>query len=171
MPNTTLPQSIFPGDPNFIPHVQVAWTEINRLTRDTGLRNASGLLANGWTLAAGGFVRIRRVDDDVTLYVNGLVGTAATSNIFMNLGSAGGQLSANFGPHLEQGTTMSPTFRQTGSDTQPWWLYYAVTSSNARQLAIRTFDPAVRVGGTGDTTVQWSWKSYLDWPATLPPAV
>lgn len=45
-------------------------------TGDTGWRNMSSLLINGWTMANG--IRMRRIDDSVHLMIGGANGTAAT---------------------------------------------------------------------------------------------
>lgn len=52
------------------------------LTRDTGWRDITGSLRNGWTAT---YVHIRRIRERVIMRHNGLDGTAATSNQFIAL--------------------------------------------------------------------------------------
>lgn len=90
MANTNLPTNVTAGTadhPGLHNDVNV---EINELSRNTGLRDVTSLLANGWTATA---VRIERVRDRVYLYLRGLDGSAASGTSFMAMSSLGGGFS------------------------------------------------------------------------------
>ena len=57
---------------------------------DTGWRDMSSLLVNGWTLGSGGALQVRRVGYQVYWRAYNLVGTAATSSIFVAVPSGFG---------------------------------------------------------------------------------
>lgn len=86
MPNTSLPESIVVNAGDLVGDAEVAWAEINRLSKTTGLRDITSLLENGWTATG---VRIERIVDHVHLYVRGLDGISATGNSFLSMSSLG----------------------------------------------------------------------------------
>lgn len=69
------------NDPGFIAWVNQVAKDLNSTTRDTGWRDVSSLLLNGFTV--GTLLRIRRKDDRVQLMFRGLNGSAATSTQFL----------------------------------------------------------------------------------------
>lgn len=169
MPNTTLPTNVTAGTTGHAGMHNTIAAELNRMTRDTGLRDASSLIANGWTLDSGGFIYIRRVDDEVTLYMRGLNGSAATSNTFLIGGTAEpGVLSRDFRPSVSASvthTTVSPLYRATPNGT-PWFLFYDAAWRCGTQNSAAT--PPT---GFGSAIVQWTYKTAMPWPTNLPPAV
>lgn len=88
MPNTTLPENITPGTTaTFEVDVEAAWKELNRLSYDTGWRDVTSLLQNGWTATV---VRVRRVVDEVFWEFENLNGSAATSATIFTLSAFSG---------------------------------------------------------------------------------
>lgn len=64
------------------------------LTRDTGWRDITGSLRNGWTAT---YVHIRRIRERVIMRHNGLDGSAATSNSFVTLATGFATARMQFG--------------------------------------------------------------------------
>lgn len=93
MANTSLPTGLTTGNTSHIPNHNTLHAEVNELSRATGLRDITSLLANGWTATG---VRIERVRDLVYFYWRGLDGSAATSNAFLTFGSGSGNISDRF---------------------------------------------------------------------------
>ena len=169
MPNTSLSTTVTGTTTGHAGMHNIVHAEINRLSRDTFLCDAAGLLANGWTLDAGGFVYLRRVNDEVTLYIRGLNGSAATSNIFLKGGtSEPGVVSRDFRPSVDAGNsipTVGPLFRASPSGT-PWFLFYDAGWRAGRDGAAAT-PPA----GIGSSVVQWTYKTGMTWPTNIHPVV
>lgn len=83
MPNLNLPTNISPGvTATFEVDVEAAWAELNRLSKDTGWRNITSLLINGWTAT---HIMVRRTIDRVYWEFRNLNGSAATSATFLDL--------------------------------------------------------------------------------------
>lgn len=102
MPNLNLPTNITPGvTATFEADVEAAWAELNRLSRDTGRRDVTSLLANGWTATR---VLVQRISDRVFWEFTNLNGAAATSATLMSLSTMTG-----FAPVT--GNTETPTWR------------------------------------------------------------
>ena len=95
MANSSLPTNVTAGTPDLPGMLNETHTEVNELSRATGLRDVTGLLANGWTATA---VYIERIRDHVYLYWRGLDGTASTSAAFLTFGSGAGNISNRFAP-------------------------------------------------------------------------
>src|SRR5690606_8631200 len=85
MANTSLPTGLTTGNTTHIADHNTLHAEVNELSRSTGLRDITSLLANGWTATG---VRIERIRDHVYFYWRGLDGSAATSNALIEFGSA-----------------------------------------------------------------------------------
>lgn len=84
MPNLNLPTNITPGvTGTFETDVEAAWAELNRMTRDTGWRDVTSLLTNGWKATK---VLLRRIDDRVFWELETLDGsTATTAGVMSNI--------------------------------------------------------------------------------------
>ena len=81
MPNLALPTNIVPGTtPTFEVDVEAAWAELNRLSRDTGLRDITPMLINGWTATS---VRVQRIVDRTYWEFFNLNGSAATDSTLL----------------------------------------------------------------------------------------
>lgn len=76
-----LPTNVTPNTPGHATLHNEANAEINLLSRDTGWRDVSSLLTNGFTVST--LLRIRRKDDRVQLLIRGLSGVSATNTVFM----------------------------------------------------------------------------------------
>lgn len=169
MPNTTLPTDVTSGSTGHAGFHNTVHTEINRLTRDTGLRDISGYLINGWTLDSGGYALIRRVDERVTLYLKGLNGSAATTQTFLAAGNTAAEgISTNFTPSPNGVSlqTMSPLYRPAVG-SPPWYLFY---SNNSWRTA-NVDSAAAIVSWSGSSGIEWSWTANRAWPSFLPPEV
>lgn len=93
MANAELPTNVTEGYPDLPGLLNVTHGEVNELSRATGLRDVTSLLANGWTATG---VRIERVRDLVYFYWRGLDGSAATSRVFLTFGSGATDISNRF---------------------------------------------------------------------------
>ena len=123
---------------------------VNELARDTGWRDISGLLINGWD--AGTFIRIRRKDDRVQLLLRGVSGSSATSVKLMN---------------MPAGFT-APTDLELAP-------YRCTDQSNTTLFIGSTIEGGIRLGTTGKqlaaTVAQIAeWPCTAAWPSTLPGA-
>jgi len=150
MATTNLPTNINPGvTDTFEADVETAWKAINDLTRETGLRNVTSYLVNGWTAAS---VQIERIRDRVYLYVKGLNGASATSSRWMDFSGAG--IGTGFAP---ADVTEGPALR-TGSTYDA-----RITVSLSGGFSSPTgFDL-----GTGSVR-EMSWRCVASWPSPLP---
>lgn len=157
MPNTSLPTSITPNVTTGISDdLEVAYAEINRMSRDTGWRNLGGLLANGWTASD---ARIRRYDDRVTVQLTGLNSSSSTGATIVPLGAnESTDLSANFGPDISGGWRL-PIFESSLGRVQ----FYGNNSSGLNA----TFFEGTTLGEA--FTLQITWNTYRAWPSFLPP--
>lgn len=170
MPNTTLPTNVTAGTSGHADFHNQLHTEVNRITRDTGLRDISSFLMNGWTLKSGGYAYIRRVDNQVYLYLNGLDGSAATSQAFLYCGAVNPSIpgiSGSFAPAAASTSlqTMSPLFRRPVGQGAPWYLFWS--SNYFRTADMDSGSAIVSMTGSG---VEWQWTAERSWPSTLPPA-
>ena len=157
MPNTTLPTSgINDGDNNHIPHHEIVHAEINRMSRDTGLIDVTSNLVNGWTA---NYVGIRRVDDTVTLYVDGLDGTSATSTIFLNVGSGGSSvLSSGFMPDTVP--SRSPLYLQDDGELMTLYVQGGAPGAFRAMKA-----DSSRAGAMSTGAQQWVYKTDRFFPS------
>lgn len=158
MPNTNLPTNVTTGSTTHIPDHNTIAVEINELSRSTGLRDVTSLLANGWTVAASGGVRIERVRDWVYFYWRGLDGTAATSNAFLLFGDG-------------TGTTISERFSPMGGSYQTELhaddagAGYRLRANNLNMQVPSSADRRA-LGGFWKMT---TWRaSTTSWPSVLP---
>lgn len=87
MPNITLPTSNTPNSTPLATNLDIAWPELMRLSKDTGQRDVTSLLVNGWTASK---VLWRRIVDEVFLEFRDLNGSAATNATFMNFSGTTG---------------------------------------------------------------------------------
>lgn len=155
MPNTSLPTNVAPGSTGHIGHANIVHEEINRLSQDTGLRDVTSLLVNGWKVGAGGYVRIRRVNDLVTLFVNRLDGRDSTNRAFLDAGNQAPAISLNMFPKDNQ---LSALFKgSSDTATEPWNMF---TSGNSFWLSQQIL--------TGNTTVSWTFQTDRAKPSFLP---
>lgn len=115
--------------------------EVNRLARDTGRRDVSSLLINGWTASS---VEIQRQDGRCYLRFAGLNGSSATSSRFMEV-PAGFQppIILETGPQRNSSSNMvqGVTLSLSGGFTLPQG---TVLGSAAREI---------------------SWPCTADWPS------
>ncbi|WP_440102367.1 hypothetical protein [Glutamicibacter mishrai] len=119
--------------------------EVNRLARDTGRRNVTSLLINGWTASA---VEIQRQNDRAYLRITGLNGSAATSSRFMDM-------PAGFQPPL-----ILETYPQRDSSGT---IKQGITLSLSGGFTM----PSGTVHGTASAR-EISWACTAGWPASLP---
>jgi hypothetical protein len=114
---------------------------------DTGWRDVSALLVNGWTGAA----YLRRVNDRVTLRTNAAVGTAASSTIMLTLPSVDWRPTTTvFIPALITGSITAATLG--GID---------VNNSNGN---VYVFPYAT----VASMSIEASWSVVSTWPSVLP---
>lgn len=103
MSNTTLPTGLNSGSTGHITHANIIHAEMNELSRGTGRRMATGLLANGWTYRTqtdtSRGVHIERIRDMIHVYISGLDGTNATSPVFLPFGDTSDKVSTTFMPY------------------------------------------------------------------------
>lgn len=145
MSNTNLPESIIVGAGDFAGDAEVAWAEINRLSRTTGLRDITSLLANGWTATG---VWLERVQDWVYLYVQGLDGSAATAAAALT-GLDGCQPFAATRSAVLWDSSAAPAARLTVTSTQVLATTGVVFASQVQVMQWRT------------TT---AFPAEIDWP-------
>lgn len=124
---------------------QFAWDTVNnrwQLTAnsDTGLRNVSADLINGWT----GTLLVRRIGYTVWWYLEGLVASAATSDIFVS---------------IPTGLQRPGAVRGIIADT--------TATPNVRRITAAT-DMSIVARGTGTFYGTFSYATTDAWPATLP---
>lgn len=159
MPNLNLPESIVDGQTGRISDVTDLYTEINKMSRDTGSCDLTGLLANG---ATAGSARIRRrgYDDKTVLrFVNLKRGEGANGPTILTLGTTPEtEVSAFFfnGPQNRR----SPLFR-TLDGTE----FYFTRQGVNINLVIP--DGA----STGPYAIEWELESAGPWPDATPPVV
>lgn len=147
MPNLNLPTNITPGvTSTFEPDVEAAWSELNELSRDTGLRDVTSLLLNGWTARS---VRVRRVRNYVDVEVFDLNGTAATSATMLNMSELGG-----FAPVVAYESDM---FRDSAGDASG---YFRVSAS--------VFSCRIGYVSPSSTVRMMRWRCSAAWPSALP---
>lgn len=147
MPNTALPTNITPGvTATFEADVESAWTEINELSRDTGLRDITSMLINGWTAST---VRIRRTRNRTYWEFFNLNGSAATSTTVIDMSTLTG-----FRPSA---SVESEAWRtSTGAFTG-----YVRVSTTAVTVPIGYITPASTIRG-------FDHRCTAPWPTTLP---
>ncbi|WP_345750124.1 hypothetical protein [Microbacterium rhizophilus] len=153
MPNLSLPEDLSSGSTGHIAQHEAIHTELNRMTRDTGWRDASGALVNGWA----GSAQIRRVDDTVRFLVSSLNGAAATDPRFIAFGSAAPAISINFLP-------LSSNFvlpRHTGEAFD-----FSFWTSGGSGIRCTMHSGTVMFG-----QAYFVWPTDRAWPGFLPPAV
>lgn len=153
MPNTALP-TIAPGSTGRIAQQNVVHAEINELSRATGLRDITALLANDWKATA---VYIEITRQEVTLHWRGLDGTAATSNAFLLFGTDG--LPNNFIP-MGQGYSSEGHFASNLADGP-----YRFNVSNVNIQVTQGSDR--RALGSYWQSTTWR-RTSTTWPAVLP---
>ena len=142
-----LPTNITAGQPGAIAGFNATNAEVNRLARDTGRRDVTSLLINGWSATA---VEIQRQNDRCYLRITGLNGSAATSSRFMDMPSG-------FQPYAV--TETYPQRDSTGAFKQ------GVTLSLSGGFTM----PTSTAHGTGSQR-EISWATNAAWPSTLPGA-
>lgn len=152
MPNTNLRTNLTPGATGNIADRNTVHTEINRLSRDTGWRVLP--LRAGWTLDAGGFAEIRRVDDEVTIRLCGLNGSAATDTAFASLGSAGPD-----GNFRGIDPLRSPVFALNAGNDIADLFHVRVASSQLRLSKVLSIPASV--------AYEWTFKTDRVWPSAL----
>lgn len=155
MPNTNLPTNITNGQTGRIGDINTAWGEINTLSRDTGRREASGFISNGWTANS---LVFRRENNMGIISVKNLKGADATNDIVLTFAGASPGVSPTF---VGAGTSKrSPVFRTaTGGE-----FYFALTSNTLRCF----FQNGIT--STGSFQVDWLVPYGGAWPSFLPPA-
>ena len=158
MPNTDLRTNLQNGDTGLLSDANTVHGEINRMSRDTGWRDLSGLLANGWVASD---ARIRRYDDRVTVQLTGLDSSGSTNATIFSFGAnESTSVSSNFGPDISGGWRL-PIFESSVGRVQ----FYG---NNTSGLNAVFFEGTTL--GTG-FTLQITWNTYRAWPNFLPPAV
>lgn len=151
MPNTNLRTDLTPGATGNIADRNSVHTEINRLSRDTGWRVIP--LQNGWSLDAGGFARIRRVDDRTTIRLSGLNSSAATSAVITTFNSNG----------------VDPNYR--GSDPLRAPGYPLGTSTLELRVAAAELRMGTIMSIPASVVFEWTWHADRGWVNTLTDAV
>lgn len=147
MPNLNLPTNISPGvTSTFETDVEAAWTELNKTSRDTGWRNITSLLTNGWTATA---IHIRRIDEWVYWEFRSLSGSAATTASVMPMTSLTGFRSYG-------GTNETPLIRGVGGVNG--YLRISGTSIGAD----------IGFAFPSNTVHSHSYPTTDTWPVTLP---
>ena len=172
--NTTLPTGLNVGSTGHTDNHNVIHAAVNELTKDTGLRDASHLLTNGWKLdtASGNpcWVRIRRTVDRVYLYVRGLDGSAATSPRFLTFGAdEETQLSTRFSvQNSPSGPKSARSAMQFDDAGDPW----------AMEVSTTYVQLSTAFGGLSYQRKLGGWEREFQWqtldpvmPSFLPPAV
>lgn len=145
--NLTLPTNITPGTTaTFEQDVEAAWAFINDASRDTGWRNVTSLLANGWTATA---VYVRRIDEWVFWEFRTLDGSAATTAAVM-------PMTAFVGFRGFGGTNETPLWRGVGGVNG--YLRFSGTSLGA-EIGFRF--PA-------STVHSHAYPTADTWPTVLP---
>lgn len=166
MSNLTLPETLPPDGGDFVPDALAAWTYLNEISRDTGVRDLSGLLVNGWTLGSSGYLTIRRIGDEVTIAGFNLDGSSATDPTLLNFSDGtGGTVSIGFRPQTDgvpQTHCMSPLFYPES----PFALFFYTNN-----LRTRTSSGNSPISTSGPIAFQWTYKTVMSWPTSLPPAV
>lgn len=167
MSNTDLPIGLNTGNIEHIHHHNIIHEELNRITRDTGWRDASGHLINGWKLGAtNSWIRIRRINDFVYFSVRSLDGSDATSDVFMTHGSDDGQNISNRFMPPAWSYRSAP---QVDDNGDIWTLQ--IQSAGMRIPA--SFGGYKRNLGAYARYFIWPGysDSFSDWPSFLPPEI
>lgn len=149
--NTSLPTNVTAGTPNLPGMLNESHGAMNTLSRDTGWRDLSGLLVNGWTAT---MIRVRRQNDITVFRIQGLSGG---SGAFLS-SSGTNSLSNRFGSG--GATVRSAIVGGTGGN------YYLSQTSGGWYC---NFD-----AGTTSTGTEFQWfiiAASSAWPSSLPPAV
>lgn len=145
--NLTLPTNITPGvTATFEDDVEAAWAWINDQSKDTGLRNITSLLTNGWTATG---VRLRRIVDRVFWEFQNLNGSAATDPTVISMSGITG-----FAP-VSGNIVESDLWRGTSGTG-----FIRLTSTTVSSSVGFTF-PAT-------TTHTIEYRTASGWPTTLP---
>ena len=161
MSNTNLPVGLNTGNTGHIQNHNILHEEVNRLSRDTGVRDIRHLLINGWT--ADKFT-IQRVNDVVYVCIRGLKGTDATDADLMAYG-ADDSTELDYGFRPEGSNWMSPLYHN--GDVGLW----AINSVPVRIRASSSTGNTWRVTTDNyDRTLVWTTSA--PWPnQTLPLAL
>lgn len=152
MPNTNLRTDLTPGATGNIADRNTVHTEVNRLSRDTGWRVIP--LLNGWTLDAGGFARIKRVDDRTTVRFCGLNATGATSGVIFHFNASEG---------------VDPAYR--GSDPLRSPLFPMGPNMIEFRIAASQFRMATNVSIPASVVLEWTWHADRGWVSSFTAAV
>lgn len=84
--NLDLPEDLTANDTGYIAHRNAVHAFVNEASVDTGWRNVP--LVNGYTLESGGFLRIRKVLNFITIIsMSGIDASAASSDVMINFNS------------------------------------------------------------------------------------
>src|SRR5690606_40315458 len=83
MSNLNLPEEIVDGQNGWLEDLESLYAWANRASKDSGWRDVSGSLTNGWALGTDGLVLYRRIGDRVQLAVRNLDGTTSSSSMFL----------------------------------------------------------------------------------------
>jgi hypothetical protein len=126
-------------------------TEFNRMADGTGWRDISSLLANGWVLDTGGFIRLTRRGRRAIILFAGLNSSAATGSTAIPTASLAG-----FRPAVDARVTL-----WQGAVPQ---LGFVSSSSGGGGLT-----SAARVAfGSQQQELSWEVNPTQAWPTTLP---
>ena len=153
MPNTSLPTNLQQGSTGHIEHSNTLATEMNRLSRQTGVRDLKPFLINGWTATT---FTIERRDCFTIIRITNLDGSASTNQtLFPFVEVAPGVSAALMGQHARR----SPLFQTVTGDE----FYFSVSGGEFRGF----FPGAAKATGA----IQVEWIVFFDgvWPSFLPP--
>lgn len=94
--NLDLPETLTAGDSGYIEHRNAVHAWANEASVDTGWRNVP--MINGYTLESGGFLRIRKVLNFITIIsMCGIDASNATNDVMINFNSnASNGVDANY---------------------------------------------------------------------------
>lgn len=165
MSNTNLPVGLNSGSIGHIGHANILHAEVNELSRDTGRRNATGFLVNGWTHRAQSDtsrgVHLERIRDMVYVYISGLDGTNSTSDEFISFGKTSDKITEDFMPY---GGFYQSEFHSDLAGGQ-WAIRAGITG-----LSILVEGNNDRQHYLGGYWRVFSYPTRQPWPTFLPPA-
>lgn len=151
--NTNLPTNVTAGTPDLPGMLNESHDAVNTLSRDTGWRDLSTLLINGWTAT---HAHVRRVNTLVEFRFTGLTG--GTNTQILEIGGGAGQISNRFFPDLY--SMRSPHYTGSGVD--------CFFTHTANYMFCFLENGTTETGGFG---VSWVFNSRTPWPTSLPPAI